>query len=58
MADDNPIERIPIRNLDQEDGAHELATSPDMEPYINFAMALIQGHEPGPELEAKVDACP
>ena len=29
MADDN-IERIPIRNLHQEDGADDLASSPDM----------------------------
>ncbi len=50
MADDE-IERFTINQLHQEDGAHELATSPDMEPYFNFAMVLIQGHEPGPELE-------
>jgi hypothetical protein len=51
MADDN-IERIPIKNLHQEDGAHELASSPDMEPYLNFAMALMQGNDPTPELDA------
>ena len=52
MADDNPIERIPIKDLRQEDGAHELATSPDMKPYLNFAKAVIQDHDPAPELEA------
>ena len=50
MADDN-IERIPIKNLHQEDGAHELASSPDMKPYLNFAKAAIQNHDPAPELE-------
>jgi len=33
MADDDDIKRIPINELRQEDGAHELATSRDMEPY-------------------------
>ncbi len=51
MADDN-IKRIPIDRLRQEEGAHELATSLDMEPYLNFAMALMQGNDPTPELEA------
>ena len=52
MADDNPIKRIPIRALKSEDGAHELATSPDMAPYIQFAMAVIRDADPSPELEA------
>ena len=52
MADDNPIKRIPIRELKSEDGAHELATSPDMAPYIQFAMAVIRDADPSPELEA------
>src|SRR5258708_35830482 len=52
MADEDDIERIPINRLRQEEGAHELATSPDMEPYLDFAMALMQGHDPTPELEA------
>ena len=51
MADDN-IERIPINQLRQEEGAHELATSPDMEPYLEFIKAVIQDHDPSPELEA------
>ena len=51
MADDD-IERIPIKNLHQEDGAHELATSPDMKPYLNFIKAVIQNHDPAPELDA------
>ena len=44
-------EGFPIRDLHQEEGAHELATSPGMEPYLNFAMAVMQGHDPAPELE-------
>jgi hypothetical protein len=38
MADEDDIERIPINRLRQEEGAHELATSPDMVPYLDFAM--------------------
>lgn len=51
MADDN-TERIPINQLRQEDGAHELATSPDMKPYLEFIKAVIQDHDPAPELDA------
>ena len=40
MADDN-IERIPIKDLHQEEGAHELASSPDMKPYLNFIKAVM-----------------
>jgi hypothetical protein len=52
MADDDHTERIPINQLRQEDGAHELATSPDMEPYLEYIKAVIQDHDPSPELEA------
>ena len=52
MADDNDIQRIPINELRHEDGAHELATSPDMKPYLEFIKAVIQDHDPSPELEA------
>ena len=51
MADDNS-KQIPIKNLRQEEGANELASSPDMEPYVNFAAALMRGNDPTPELEA------
>jgi hypothetical protein len=51
MADDNDIHRIPIKYIHQEDGAHELATSPDMKPYLEFIKAVIQDHDPAPELE-------
>src|ERR1017187_7523719 len=49
---DDPIKQFRISDLRQEEGAHELATSPEMEPYIQFAIALMQGAEPMPELEA------
>jgi hypothetical protein len=52
MPEDDPIKRIPIKDLRQEPGAHELAESADMEPYVNFAMTLMQGNDPAPELEA------
>jgi hypothetical protein len=52
MADDNDIHRIPTRDIRQEDGAHELATSPDMKPYLNFIKAVMQDHDPSLELEA------
>jgi hypothetical protein len=52
MADDQNIKRIPIKNLRQEEGAHDLASSPDMEPYLDFIKAVIQNHDPSPALEA------
>jgi hypothetical protein len=51
MPDKQP-ERIPISDLRQEEGAHELATSPEMEPYFQLIMAQMQGADPTPELEA------
>jgi hypothetical protein len=50
--DDDSIKRIPIKDLHQEEGAHELASSPDMEPYLEFIKAVMQDHDPSPELEA------
>jgi hypothetical protein len=52
MADDNDIQRIPIKDIRQEEGAHELASSPDMKPYLEFIKAVVQDHDPAPELEA------
>jgi hypothetical protein len=51
MPDDDKIKHVPIKDLHQEEGARELATSPDMEPYLDFIKALMQGHDPTPELE-------
>src|SRR5262249_34113490 len=47
-----PKKPIPINELRQEDGAHELATSPDMEPYLKFAAAVMQDPDPVPALGA------
>jgi hypothetical protein len=48
----NRTKRIPIKDIHEEDGAHELATSPDMEPYMDFAVAVMQDAAPTAELEA------
>jgi hypothetical protein len=45
--DDDPIKRIPISDMRQEDGANELATSEAMEPYLNYAIALMRGADTG-----------
>jgi hypothetical protein len=52
MPEDNHIRRIPINQLHQEDGAHELATSPDMEPYLRLIMAQMQGGDATAEVKA------
>jgi hypothetical protein len=52
MPEDDSVERIPINQLRQEDGAHELATSPEMEPYLRLIMAQMQGGDTTAEMEA------
>jgi hypothetical protein len=51
MSDDE-IKRIPIKDLRQEEGASELASSSDMEPYLEYIMASMQGADVQPHLEA------
>ncbi len=51
MSDDEK-KRIPIKDIISEEGAHELATSPDMQPYIDLIMAEMQGHDTAPQLKA------
>ena len=51
MNDDDEIKRMPINELREEDGAHELATSPDMEPYLRLIMAGMQDHDTAPFME-------
>ena len=51
MPDDR-TKPIPIGNIHREDGAHELASSPDMEPYLKFAMAVVQDADPAAALAA------
>jgi len=52
MADDNIEKRIPVRELHQEEGAQELVTSPEMEPYLNLAMAVMHGADTTAALES------
>ena len=52
MPEDDPIKRVPINQLRQEDGAHELATSPDMKPYLDFIKTVMQDHDASSKLEA------
>ena len=47
---DHQSKRIPISDLTSEDGAHELATSPDMQPYLQLIMAETQGKDTTPHL--------
>jgi hypothetical protein len=39
---DNRVRNIPIKDLQQEEGAHELPSSPEMEPYIKFGMMVMR----------------
>jgi hypothetical protein len=43
---------MPIKDLRQEEGAGELSSSPDMEPYLEYLVALMQGADVQPHLEA------
>jgi hypothetical protein len=49
---DYPTKRIPINQLRQEESAQGLASSPDMQPYVNLIMAEMQGSDCVTELEA------
>ncbi len=40
--DDDLIKQMRIKDIRQEEGAHELATSPDMRPYLELAKAVIR----------------
>jgi hypothetical protein len=51
MPEDDSLKPMPIKDLRQEDGAHEPATSAAMEPYLRLMMAQMQGSDPTPELE-------
>src|SRR5262245_22286894 len=45
------FKRIPIEQLRSEEGASELAESPEMEPYVRYMMAQMQGADMTPHLE-------
>jgi hypothetical protein len=49
---DEDYKEMPIKDLRQEEGAHELATSPDMEPYLEYITASMQGANVQPQLDA------
>lgn len=42
---------IPIKDLISEDGAHELATSPDMQPYLRLIKAGLQDRDTTSQIE-------
>ena len=50
MSDKKP-KSIPLKDLVSEDGAHELATSPDMQPYLRLMKAGLQDHDTTPMVE-------
>jgi hypothetical protein len=45
------IKKIPLNELRQEEGASDLAESPDMEPYLNYIVAAMQGMDVKQHLE-------
>src|SRR5216683_2895061 len=45
------ITRVPIKAIVSEDGAHELATSPDMQPYLRLIKAGLQDKDTTPHFE-------
>ena len=51
MNDETPKE-MQIKDLRQEDGASELASSPDMEPYLEYIMAAMKGADVQSHLDA------
>ena len=51
------IKRVLIKDIVSEDGAHELATSPDMQPYLRLIKAGLQDKDTTPHVE-KIAALP
>jgi hypothetical protein len=56
MSDKKP-KSIPLNKLISEDGAHELATAPDMQPYLRLIKAGLQDRDTTPHLE-EISALP
>jgi hypothetical protein len=50
MNEEKP-KSIPIKDLISEDGAHELATSPDMQPYLRLIKVAMQDRDTTPHME-------
>jgi hypothetical protein len=40
---ENPVKRVPINDLKTEPGSDDLLDSPAMRPYVNYALAMMQG---------------
>jgi len=49
--DDEKPEPIPMKDLISEDGAHELATSETMQPYLRLLKAGLQNKDTTPHVE-------
>jgi hypothetical protein len=45
------IQRVPIKNIISEDGAHELASSEAMQPYLRLITAGLQDKDTTPHFE-------
>lgn len=45
-----PPEKMRVKDIISEPGAHELASSPDMQPYLELAKAVLLESDPSPEL--------
>jgi hypothetical protein len=43
---------VELSSLKIEDGAHELASSPEMQPYMRYIEAAISGADTGPSVQA------
>lgn len=50
MSDETP-KPIPIKDLRQEEGAHDLATSPAMQPYLRYIKAGLQDQDTTAHIE-------
>jgi hypothetical protein len=48
----DPIENLPVKSLKSEEGADELLSSPEMQPYLNVMMAEMKGEDLTPFLAA------
>jgi hypothetical protein len=49
---DDPIKQVPLSDLKMEPSGEDLLESAAMEPYMNLAVAMMGGKDPGPAIEA------
>ena len=52
MKEPEDNQRIPIKDLTLEEGSEDIANSPSMRPYMNFAEVVNAGRDPNVALEA------